>query len=198
MDPVTLTAISVGATVAGGATGALGSLISGDANQKMYQYQAAVAKMNQQIAKQNAGFALATGEVQAQQMGMKTRAVIGQTKADQGASGLDVNSGSTTKVRESEAEVGAEDAATIRSNAARKAYGYEVTAAQDEAQGKLDIMAGENAKTSGEIGAFSSILGAVGSVSSKWLTGTQQGIFGGNQATNSGGQGILAIANGLP
>jgi hypothetical protein len=39
----------------------------------------------------------------------------------------------------------------------------------DESQATLDEFAAKNAITAGDIGAASSILGGIGSVSSKWL-----------------------------
>ena len=169
--------VGMGATALGGITGAVGSIFSGQAQSNMYTYQAGIAQMNAQIAKQNASYALAAGEVSAQQQGMKTRAEIGQTKATQGAGGLQVGSGSNVQVQKSEKEIGDENAALTRANAARQAYGFQVEAVQDTAQSQLDLMAAENAKTAGTIGAFSSLLGGGASVSSKWLEGSKQGFW---------------------
>src|SRR5262252_10255297 len=165
-DPIT--AIGLGSSIAGGITGAIGSVTQGNANAAMYNYQANLALVNAQIAKQNAAYELALGETQAQMSGMKTRAVISQTRATQGAGGLDVNSGTNVKVRESELQVGQFDEAMIRNNASRRAYGQEIQAFEDTAQSQLDQYAASNAKTAGEIGAASSILGGVGSFASKW------------------------------
>lgn len=181
VDPISATAmatVSLGSTAAGGITGAIGSLFGGSAQSNMYKYQAGIAAMNAQIAQQNANYDLAVGEVQAQQSGMKTRAVIGATRAQQGASGLDVNTGTAVQVRASEAELGAEDMALIRSNAAKRAYGDEVTAVQDTAQSELDTYAARNSQTAGVIGAFSSVLGAGGSISSKWVDFASKSIPG--------------------
>ncbi|HEX9613596.1 MAG TPA: hypothetical protein VGA05_08280 [Candidatus Bathyarchaeia archaeon] len=177
-DPASLAMASIGSSAAGGITGAIGSIFGGEAKSEMYTYQAGIAAMNAKIAKQNADYETSLGEVQAQQLGMKTRAQIGETRAIQGASGLDLNSGSNLEVRVSEAELGVQDQAMIRSNAARRAYGQEIIAAQETAQSNLDMMAASNAKTEGFIGAASSILGAGGSVSSKWLQAGQMGVPG--------------------
>lgn len=185
MDPVILTAISIGTTALGAGVSAFGSMKSGEAQAGMYNYQASIAKVNQQIAKQNADYALAAGEVEAQRSGMKTRAQIGETRAIQGASGLDVNTGSAARVRTSEAEIGLQDQALIRSNAARRAYGYEVEGEQQKSQASLYGMAAENASSAGKIGALSSILGGASSVSSKWLQASQIGV-------GSGGGGIVS------
>lgn len=168
-----MAAMGIGASGLGGVTGAIGSVFGGEAQKSMYEYQAAVARINAGIAEQNASYAIAAGEAEAQQQGMKTRAEIGQTRATQGASGLDVNRGSAVDVRASEAEVGAMDQAMVRANAQRQAYGYRVQAMQETAQAQLDQMAGQNAQTAGIIGSFTSLLGGASGVSSKWMQATQ-------------------------
>lgn len=187
-DPVSLSALAIGGMAAGGAgsiVNAIGQVFSGQSQGNMYAYQAGVATMNKNIALQNADYARIAGEVSAQESGMKTRAVVGEQKAMQGRSGLDVNRGSLVQVRTSQLEVGAEDEAIIRSNAARKAYGYDVEAAQSEAQSRLYTAASSGAKTAGWIGAAGSILGGASSVSSKWLD--YQKNFGNTGGGSSGG-----------
>lgn len=152
-------------------------MFSGQAQANMYNYQAAVAQINQQIMQQNASWATQEGEVQAQQSGMKTRAQVATTQAQQGAGNLDVRSGSNARVQASELEIGEEDQALIRSNAAQRAYGFEVQGFQYAAQASSDKAAASNSQTAGTISAVSSLLGGAGSVSSKWLQGSQMGLF---------------------
>lgn len=171
-----LAGIGMGATALGGLTSAIGSIMGGISGSNMYNYQAGIAKINSQIAKQNADYARAVGEQQAETSGMKTRAQIGSTKAIQGAHGFDVNSGSAALVRGSEAEIGQFDQSVIRSNAAKRAYGYEVEALQDTAQGKIYGMAAQGSMTQGILGATGSILGTAGSVAGKWLDASRLGI----------------------
>jgi hypothetical protein len=163
-------------SLAGAAIGAGGALFKGFASSSMYGYQAQIAQMNAQIARQNSAYESALGETQAQQSGMKTRAIIAETKAGQGASGLDLTSGTSVEVRASEAELGAEDQSMIRSNAARRAYGYEVQASQDVAQANLDKAASSNSIISGLFDAGSSILGGGGGIASRWLKGQMAGL----------------------
>lgn len=172
-----IAAIGMGASALGGITGAVGSIFGGNANAAAYEYQAGIAQMNAKIAQQNAAYDLMVGETQAQESGMKTRAQVGKTRAVQGASGLDVNTGTNVRVRASEEELGAFDQAIIRSDASKRAYGDEVIAAQETAQSQLDTMAASASRTAGYIGAVSSILGAGSSVSSKWMQASQMGVF---------------------
>jgi hypothetical protein len=169
--------VGLGSAAAGGITSAFGAFAGGQSQAAFYNYQAGVAKTNATIAQQNANYAVYAGEVRAQQSGMKTAAEIGTTKAMQGAGGLDVSSGSNVDVRTSELEVGQENQALIRSNAAKTAFGYEVEESQFTAQAGADLAAGRQAKTAGDIGAIGSLIGGAGSVASKWSDSQRAGVF---------------------
>lgn len=131
--------------------------------QEVDAYQRQVALNDQQIAQQNASQATAAGEQQEAIQGLKTRNTVGAIKAAQGASGIDVNSGSAVGVQAGAAETGQLDALTIRANAARQAYGYETQGAAYGAEAGQDAAASENAGKAGEINEFSSLLGAASS-----------------------------------
>lgn len=177
-DPVTLTAISLGATAAGGGISALSSIMGGKAKSASYKYQAGLAAINSQIAKQNADYERNVGEVEAQQSGLRTKAEIGATRAIEGASGLDVNSGSAARVQSSEREIGWNNQQIIRANSARRAYGYEVEAMNETAQGQLYKRAASQAKTAGILGAGATLLSTAGSVAGKWSQASTAGVFG--------------------
>jgi hypothetical protein len=179
------------------------------AQQSKYQsniskYQAGVADVNKEIAKANANYSRDVGEVEAQQAGMKAHAELGEMIAQQGASGLKVDSGSSTKVRESMVEIGQYTQSVIRSSAAKKAYGYEVEAMQYGAQADVyrytaeqhDAQA-ENAMTAAGIteqsyglqdkamanvgkaegiNIMGSLVGTAGSVATKWSEGGYTGL----------------------
>ena len=169
--------IGIGASLAGGILGAQGAEKSGAAQQQMYNYQARVAQINSQIDLQNADYARNQGEISAMQFGMKAREQQGQIITAQAASNLDINSGSNLDVQRSQRDLAQRDITQIRSNAAKTAYDFDVKSTMDLNQSTLDVMAGANAKTAGDIQAMSSILGTVGSVSSKWMQGSQSGMF---------------------
>jgi hypothetical protein len=178
-DPVTasvMAGIGIASSVLGGITGAAGSVESGNANATMYQYKAGVAAINQQINKQNANWATQTGEISAEEKGLKAGQDIAETKVVQAASGFDVNTGTGSSVRDSQTSVAEFDQGIIRWDAAKTAYGYETKAATDEAEGQVDLQAAGQAQTAGWIGAASSILGGVSGVASKWSQASQIGI----------------------
>lgn len=183
-DPVTLAGVGLGATLIGGGVLAYGAYSSGQSQSAMYNYQSGVAKINQQIKQQDADYFRDVGEVETQQSGMKTRAEVGQEKAVQGASGVDVNTGSPADVRTSQTEIGQENEAIIRSNAARRAYGAEVEGVNLGAQSTVYGMAASNASTAGSIKAAGTLISTAGSVASKW---SQMGSSFGNMTGPSGG-----------
>ncbi len=172
-------AIGLGASLAGGILGAQGAKQSAASTQQMYNYQAQVAKINSQIDLQNRDYALAQGEIQARNFGMKAAQQQGEIRAVQGASNIDVNSGSAARVQASQRTITGIDLGQIRTNAAKTAYDFDVKSTMDLNQSTLDTMAGVNAKQAGDIQAMASIIGGVTSVSTKWMQGSQMGMFPG-------------------
>lgn len=176
--------IGIGATIAGGITAAEGAKTTAAATQQSYNYQAGVAQINSAIDLQNADYARNQGDIQAMDYGLKAGQTQANIKVAQGASGLDVNSGSALAVQQSQKVITGIDTAQIRSNAAKVAYDYDVKSTMDLNQSTLDVMGGQNAITAGNIQAEASILGTVGSVASKWTQGNTAGLFG--SGTSSG------------
>jgi hypothetical protein len=172
VDPISM--IAIGSAVAGLAgagvnymgsqTAAAGQRAAGQAQATTYEYQAEVAANNALIAKQNAAWTMAAGDVAASNKGLQTRAAVGTQKVQQGAAGIDVNTGSAATVRAGTESMGLLDAMTIRSNASRAAYGYDVKATSETAQAKLDRMAAGNAVTGANLQAQGTETAGVGSL----------------------------------
>lgn len=169
-DPVSLAVGSMAISAVSGGVSAYGASQSAKAKAQMANYQAGIAQMNAKIAQQNADYAKEVGETRAQQVGMQTRYQVGQARVARGASGLDVNTGSNPRVIESVEEIGQHNEAITRADAAKRAYGYEVEAANATAQGTVYQMQAQNEEEAGKINVASTLLGTAGSVSDKWLT----------------------------
>ena len=155
-------------TLLSGVFGAIGAIAQANAQSNMASYQAQVAQQQAQIAEQNRRYELARGETQAQKQGLEARAQAGGILATQGASGLDTESGSASLVRESAFRLGTYNEALVRSDAARRAYDFQVQGWNDQAQSQLYSMQASSAKTAGMFGAMGSLLGTAGSVAGKW------------------------------
>lgn len=160
-----IAAAGLALAVVGTAVSVSGQMQQASAAKASANYQSEVAAGNQTIATQNANFAAASGEQQAAVQEQKTRAQVGAIEAGQGSSGVDINSPTAKAVRTSQGELGALDAQTIRSNAARTAYGYETQSTNFGNQSSADIAQANNAETSGDINAGSSLLSGAGNAS---------------------------------
>lgn len=125
------------------------------------QYQAQVARNNQQIANQNADLALFKGNQMADISQQRTAQTIGQQRAGAGASGVDVNTGSPLRDQMDTARIGAMDVGTIRANAQRAAWGQNVAAENFANEGKLD-------EAKGDFGAIGSLIGNGQTFANKW------------------------------
>lgn len=171
------TAATIGtvASIAGTAISGLGALQQSRAASASAKYNSQLAENNAKIASQDASFAGAEGETNAASAQAKTKAQIAATLANEGASGVDVNTGSSVNVRASEAEVGKLSAMQIRSNAAKQAYGYQTQQVGDQAQASLYKSQASADKTSGYISSASTVLGGVGSSASKYADFLQKG-----------------------
>ncbi len=144
---------------------ALGGYQANQAQAEQYTMQSNIARINAGIATQNAAYASQAGNAEAEQAGLKTKFNVADIKAIQGASGLDVNTGSAVDVRESASKAGMLDALTIRSNAARAAYGYENQAFSDTLNSNISKAAATNSKTASYTKALGSLIGGASSVS---------------------------------
>lgn len=173
----TLAAASLVAGAGSGVLGAFGANQTADATAASYNYKAAVASNNAIIAKRNADAATSAGGVAGQQNDLKTKNLIGTQLVAQASNGLDVGSGTNVNVRQSAEELGHLDTLTILNNAAKNSAGFKAQGMNFEAEAGLDTASAKNAKTAGDINVATSLLGGASSVSSKWLSYTQKGVF---------------------
>lgn len=148
-----------GVAVAAAGTKAYGEIQTANANAAADKYNAGVADNNATIATQQAEWEAESGEQQVGAKELENRAKVGTIEANQGSSGVEVGTGSNADVVTSAKELGALDAMTIRSNAVRRAYGYQVESASDKEQAELDRMAARSTVKAGKIAAVSTLLG---------------------------------------
>lgn len=151
--------LMVAASLGSAAVGAYGSIYAGQAASNAANYNAAIQMQNSEQAKRNSEIASQSGMANQNIQQLKTRAQVGSIKANQGASGVGIHSGSSMDVSESAAVLGEMDALTIRSRATREAYGYETQAVDFQNKATLERQEAKNAKTASYINAGSSLLG---------------------------------------
>lgn len=163
-DPITMGAMAAASAV----TKAVGSIEAGQAESNAANYNATLAGYNADQARRQAEMSSQAGSAKAAMQGRETRAAFGSETARAAGGGVDVNSGSAVDVRQSTAELGHLDALTIRTNAAKEAYGFQTQATNFENQGQLDRMQAKQAKTAGYINAASSLLGGASDAAGKY------------------------------
>lgn len=158
----------------GAAASAGGAIYGGIAARNQANYQAEVAKNNQQIAAQNERYARAAGSVATERAGLAARAKQGALGAALAGSGIDADSGSASEVRQSEAEIGRLSEETTAQNADLTAYGYKTQATNFAASATLDRSAAANAIPGSVLSAGGSLLSSASLLPLKyrWMSGS--------------------------
>lgn len=144
---------------------------AGQGQAEISRSQAEVADYNSQVAALQSADAVARGQEQENKFRDQVRGVIGRQRTQFAAGNVDVGFGSAVDTQADAAYLGELDALTIRTNAAREAWGYDVQAYNYARQAEIDrkaaknqIQAGENAATAGNWQAGSTIVAGAGSL----------------------------------
>lgn len=117
--------------------------------------------------------ALTRGNTAMENQFEKTRQTVGAQRADMGASGFDVNSGSNAQVQTQTAAVGERDLQTLRSNMLKEAWGYDVQIGNINNQ--LDALETNQTLLTGGLGTakgrkFLTTASLTGGISAPWQT----------------------------
>lgn len=175
-EPISLTtALSLGATALSTGLGVVGMVgqqqaqaQAASAAQAQARYQAQVAQQNQELMRRQEADALQRGQVAEENRRRLTAQQIGQQRAGLAAQGTDF-SGSETDILGDTAAAGELDAQTVRANAAREAYGYQI---QGMGYGNTAILestrAANSTYTPNYLGAGASLLSGASTLSDKW------------------------------
>lgn len=177
----------VGAIKAGNAAARVGT-----AQREASESQADLSDFNAQVAELQAKDAIARGQDEEQRFRSRVRQAIGNQRADFAAGNIDVNSGSALDVQADSAFLGEMDALTIRTNAAREAWGFEVAAEDLHRRGQIQrkegLMfekAGQAAKTASRFELAGSLIGTGASLYAAQYGGGSLKVAG-NPAKNLG------------
>lgn len=140
---------------------AAGDIMGGIAGQGAANAQSQIAKDNAKVAARNADLTMQAGEQAAFNVGLKNRAQMGAIKASQASSGVDVASGSSKDVQDSQRALGLFDTMNVRSNAAREAFGYKVKENELKNEAVLARNKGTAAMIAGGLGGIKSLAGGM-------------------------------------
>lgn len=166
MSGVSTATLLAGASLGLGAIGTGASFI-GQMNQQaaagaQQNYLAQMSRQRQMLAEQQAQDAIKRGQIAEQRQRDVTAQRIGTQQAALAAQGTTLE-GSPTDILGDTARAGEFDARTIRSNAAREAYGYQVQGAGYGADAAL-----RDSFRPSYLGAGSSLLMGASSLADKW------------------------------
>jgi hypothetical protein len=144
---------------------------AGEAAQSAANSEADLADFNAHVADLQATDAVERGGDAENRFRSHIRGVVGQQRAGFAAGNIDVGFGSAVDVQSDAAYLGELDALTIRTNAAREAWGYKVQGADLRARaeiarktGVMQAAAGREAATASYIGAAGTLVGGTSSL----------------------------------
>lgn len=161
-------AISTGMSVMGQMNQQQAQAQQGQVMAAQYRYQEQVQRQNQALMERQALDATQRGEAEELKRRMLTQQQIGTQTAGLAGQGTDLE-GSPTSILGDTAAVGEYDALTIRSNAAREAYGYRLQGANygNDAT-MLGVKAANSRYDPSYLGAGASLLAGASNLGEKW------------------------------
>lgn len=152
-SPVALLAVGTVAQIGG-------QLYSGVVASQNASYQAQVAGQNRDMANEQAVDAIARGQGEQERHGRDVAQTRGQQIARAAANGVDVSFGSAANMIGDTAELGAEDSQTIADNAYREMRGFEISAANYEAERRSARFAKAQVPWATGLGIAGTVLGS--------------------------------------
>jgi hypothetical protein len=166
---IAMTTLALGLAAAGAATNAYGQIRQGreqrrlgEAQQRAAESEAGLLDYNAAIADLQARDVVERGREEESRFRTGVRSMIGAQRADIAASGVDVGFGSAVDVQADAAFLGELDALTIRTNAAREAWGYQVQAADIRERARITRKEGVELARAGREAQRGAKIGAIG------------------------------------
>jgi hypothetical protein len=173
---MTFTTLAIIAAAASAGTSAVGQVQAGRAagragraQQQVAESEAALADYNAHIADLQAPDAIERGAEQESRFRTQVRDLVAKQRTGFAAGGIDVNYGSAAAVQADATMLGELDARTIRTNAIREAWGFQVQGEDLRRRAQITRMGGVMAVEEGRqraagayLGAATSLIGAGG------------------------------------
>ena len=137
VDPGTLALISLGVTAASGIASSVGGYYDARAQNSTLEYNRQAQLQNAAQARQEASYARAQAQRNANEKRKETGVLIGAQRAKMGASGVLVDSGAFLAISMSTREEGEKDAVGMLQQGDMEAWRHDVRAQQFEEQGRI-------------------------------------------------------------
>jgi hypothetical protein len=171
--PAVLPALMIAATVASTALAAKSAADQVQAQNQANAYNASIQNRNAQVSQMQAAETIQEGDIAAKEHLQNVKALIGTQRAEQGASGSVVDTGSNANLNQDAAQFGKLDALTIQSNAARTAWAQTNQGANYTASANLL----NASKGSPGNAATGSLLTGVSAIGQQIYAGKNSGMF---------------------
>ncbi len=185
-EPVSLVAVAgLALSAISAGVGAAGAMSQAKAQSENAAYQAQVAKNNQEIAANNARYAIQAGETKAADEAIKNRAKEGAVLTGLASSGLDVNSGTPLAVEQTQREADSLGTLRVMDAAQLQAYGYRTQSTNFGAEAGLQTAQSSQATTAGDLSAAGGLIGGASSTALNYNKLVQQGALGGSGTTTT-------------
>lgn len=165
-DPIT--ALTLATTVLSTGIGVVGSIRQARAQSEQMEYQADVARQNQQLAEQQASAERRQDYENMVTQRQETAKLIGRQRAAAGASGAVVDVGSNLDLQADTAAQGEIDAINTYNQALDRAYNYDVQAVNYGNQAAAYDASASSTKKAGYINAFGTAIGGIATMGSTW------------------------------
>jgi hypothetical protein len=171
-EPITAANAVYYVMAAAASVSAASAYSQGQQQKKLGEYNAKVDENNAKTAASAAEEAAKRGQIAEDQHRDRVRQFAGSQKAAMAAAGGDLTDQSSMNILADTARAGEFDALTIRSNAAREAWGLGNQADNFTAQAAGTRFQGSNAASAGNWGAATSLLNGASGAYSKMKVGT--------------------------
>lgn len=165
---------------------AVGTAYSMYTQNQQAHYAADVAKQNAKLDQQQAANAQAAGSYEADQARIRGRLLQGQQLAAFAANNVDNTTGSAADILGDTAMFTAQDMRQARTNAAMRAYGFQVDALNQKGSADYSLWSGRTQQTATLLQAASSAAG-MASRGGMFGGGSQQSLTGGGNTLLTGG-----------
>lgn len=136
----------------------------GEAQRRAAEAQAKLLDFNAHVADMQAKDAVERGAEEESRFRSSVRGMIGSQRAGIAAGNVDVGYGSAVDVQADAAHLGELDALTIKTNAAREAWGYQVEAIDIRKRAAITRKEGVMMEKAGKVAQSAHRLGAIGGV----------------------------------
>ncbi|MDT8902183.1 hypothetical protein [Anaeroselena agilis] len=171
-------ALGIGLQVAGTVAQMRAVKSQAEAQARAKEYEAQMLERNAQMVDRQATDAVERGAVEEGKVRKYGADVKAAQRAAIGANGL-LASGSALDILAGTNEEIELDAATVRANAQRERWGFDVQAGDLRNQAKLARYGAQSARAAGSWGAMTTLIGGATSVANKWYEMKKAGAKGG-------------------